>query len=197
MGAPSTLARLMKFSKELEDAPKAKTDTNGAVHTEYMPKFDIERVLGKSRLLNIPITSKARILSPASCKPYEHSTLRSLLHEIIVDIAHNILRISDTAEECIAGIAGDRPVFLTVAGPTGHLAAVQRSLKSKGLKYQLRQHRTHEDGIVTRGKSDLVAIVGMAGRFPGSETIEGYFEDLVEKKIQLKKVRNYNFSRNR
>ena len=122
------------------------------------------------------------------------------MHEIIVDIAHNILRISDPAEECIAGIAGiagDRPVSLTVAGPTGHLAAEQRSLKSKGLEYQLRQHRTHEEGIVTRGKSDIVAIVGMAGPFPGSENIEGYFEDLVEKKVQLKKVRNCDSSRNR
>lgn len=70
MGAPSTLARLMKFSRELEEAPKVQTDTNGAVHTEYMPRFDMDTVLGKSALLDTPITSKARIVSPASCKPY-------------------------------------------------------------------------------------------------------------------------------
>ena len=189
MGAPSTLARLMKFSKELEEAPKVKTDTNGAVHTEYMPKFDLDTVLGKSPLLDNPITPKARIISPASCKPYQHSTLRSLLGEVMIDIAHNILRINDTAEECISGIVGNRSVSLTVAGPTGHLTAVQRSLKSKGLGHEIRQHRNSREKLATRGGSDLIAIVGMAGRFPGSETVEGFFEDLIEEKIQLKKVR--------
>ena len=184
------MARLMKFSKELEEAPKTKIDTNGSVHTKCMPQFDVETVLGESPLLNTPITSKARIISPTSCKPYEHSLLRSLLGEIMIDIAHNILRINDTAEECISGIFGKRSVSLTVAGPTGHLTAVQRSLTSKGLDYQIRQYRNPEEGITARGGSDLVAIVGMAGRFPGSETIEGFFEDLIVEKVQLKKVRN-------
>ena len=187
----------MEFSKELEEAPKVKTDTNGAVHTEYMPKFDLETVLGESPLLETPITSKARIISPASCKPYKHSTLRSLLGEIMSDIAHNILRINDTAEECISGIVGKRSVSLTVVGPTGHLTAVQRSLESKGLEHQIRRHRNHEEKLATRGGSDLIAIVGMAGRFPGNETVEGFFEDLIEEKIQLKKVRNTDGSQNR
>lgn len=189
LGAPSSMARLMKFSKELEQAPKMKTDTNGAVHTEYMPKFDMDRVLGDSSLLDTPITSKARIISPASCKPYTHTTLRSLLSEILVDITHNILRINDTAEECISGLVGTRPVSLTVAGPTGHLTAVQRVMQSKGIDFHIREHRSPEEGVVKRGGSDLVAIVGMAGRFPGSDTPDGFFEDLLEGKIQLKKVR--------
>ena len=189
MGAPSTLARLMKFSKELEEAPKANADTNGAVHTKYMPTFDVEKVLGTSSLLDVPITSKARMVSPSSCKPYEHDTLRSLLGEILIDIAHNILRINDTVEACLSGIAAQRSVSLTVVGPTGHLTAVQRCLKQKSLDHHIRRHREPEEEAISRGGSDLIAIVGMAGRFPGSETIEAFFEDLVDEKIQLKKVR--------
>jgi hypothetical protein len=188
MGAPSSLARLMEFSKELNDAPKMKTDTNGPVHTWFMPTFNIEKVLGTSPLLDTPITSKSRIISPGSCKQYNHSTLRSLLAEILVDIAHNILRINDTAEACISGLDSKRPVSLIVAGPTGHLTAVQRILQSKGLDHQLRQHRSPDTDVTRRGGSDLVAIVGMAGRFPGSDSIDGFFEDLNQGKIQIKKV---------
>ncbi len=188
MGAPSSIAALMEFSKELEQAPKVKADTNGAVHTEYMPKFDIDMVLGDSPLLDTPITSKARIISPSSCKPYAHDNLRSLLSEVLVDIASNILRINDTAEESISGLVVERPVSLTVAGPTSHLTAVKRVLQTKGLKYDMNEHRSSDDGRVSRGGSDLIAIVGMAGRFPGSETIDGFFEDLLEGKTQLKKV---------
>ena len=178
----------MQFSKELDDAPKTKTDTNGAVHTEYMPRFDVERVLGESPVLNTPITSKASMISPASCKPYTHNTLRSLLAEIMTDIAHNILRINDTAHACISGLLAKRHISLTVAGPTGHLTAVQRMLQSKGLEYELREHHMSDTGVMSRGGSDLVAIIGMAGRFPGSETIDGFFEDLIDGKIQLTKV---------
>jgi iterative type I PKS product template protein len=198
IGAPSSLGRLMEFSKELEEAPKMKTDTNGAVHTEYMPTFDIETILGDSPLLDRPITSKARMLSPASCNPYTHETLRSLLSEILPDIAHRILRIDDTADACISGLVGKRPVSLIVAGPTGHLTAVERTLRSKKIEYQIKQHRSPEKlGIASRGGSDLVAIVGMSARLPGSDTVEAFFETLLEGKIQLKKIPKSRFDLDR
>ena len=193
MGAPSSVARLMQFSKELEQAPQVKTDTNGAVHTEYMPRFDIEGVLGGSSLLDTPITSKARMISPGSCKQYDHSTLRSLLAEILVDIAHNVLHIHETAEVCISELVGKGPVSLTVAGPTGHLTAVQRVLQTKNVEYQMRQLRSPKNDTISRGGSDLIAIVGMSGRFPGSETVEGFFEDLLEGKRQIKRIPKSRF----
>ena len=190
MGAPSTLARFMNFSEEMELAPKVATDTNGAVHTPYMPAFDVEAVLGDSPILDTPVTSKARIISPATCKPYSHTTLKPLLAEIMVDIAHNILRINDTIEEFIPGLEGQGLVSMVVAGPTGHLPAIERVLQNKGIDYRQREHdKKPRDGTTaSRGGSDLVAIVGMSGRFPGSETIEDFFEDLLEGKGQIKRV---------
>ena len=196
MGAPSSLSRLMEFSKEIDQAPKTQTDTDGAVHTEYMPRFNVDRVLGDSSLLNTPITSKARMISPGSCRQYTHTSLRSLLGEIMVDIAHNVLHINGTVEECISGLPGKGPISLTVAGPTGHLAAVQRILQTNGIEYHIRQHRRPPSGITSRAGSGLVAIVGMSGRFPGSETVEGFFEDLVEGKRQIKKVSDSMYPQN-
>ncbi|KAF2639737.1 ketoacyl-synt-domain-containing protein [Massarina eburnea CBS 473.64] len=193
MGAPSSLGRLMEFSKELEDAPKMKTETNGAVHTEFMPTYDLDKVLGNSPLLDTPITSKARIHSPASCTPYSHTTLRSLLSEILPDIAHRILRIDDTSEACISDIVGQRPVTVTVAGPTGHLPAVEKVLKNKNIQYQIKQHRTPSTDSVSRGGSDMIAIVGMAARLPGSDTVEAFFETLLAEQIQIKKIPKSRF----
>lgn len=178
----------MEFSEEMDRAPKTRTDTDGAVHTEYMPRFDIEKVLGDSPLLDTPITSKARIVSPGSCKQYTHTSLRPLLAEILIDIAHNVLHIDQTIEECISGLTRKGPITLTVAGLTGHLPAVQRILQSKKLEYHIRQHRSPQLSGTRRAGSDLVAIVGMSGRFPGSETIEAFFEDLLEGKGHIKKV---------
>ncbi|PVH97121.1 putative polyketide synthase [Periconia macrospinosa] len=192
IGAPSSLRRLMEFSKELEDAPKMKTETNGAVHTQYMPTYDLEKVLGNSPLLELPITSKARIHSPASCKQYTHTTLRSLMSEILPDIAHRILRIDDTAEACISKIASDKPLVMTVAGPTGHQTAVEKVLKSKSIKYQIKEHRrANKDS--GRGGSDSIAIVGMSSRLPGSDNVEAFFESLLEQQVQIKKIPKSRF----
>lgn len=190
IGPPSTFPRLWAWSPELDQAPKVKTDTNGPIHTTHMPGIDLEKVLGDSPLLDTPITFKARIISPGSCKPYEHTTLRSLLREMITDIAHNVLYLSGTTEESISGLVGNGKVRLTVAGPTGHLPAVQRALKDKGIEFELNQHRELRIADNARGGSDLVAIVGMSGRFPGSETIEGFWEDLLAGKNHIKKVSN-------
>jgi hypothetical protein len=150
-------------------------------------------VLGDSPLLNNPITAKARIISPGSCKPYAHATLRNLLAEMLVDIAHNVLHLAGTTEACIAELVGKRPVDVIVAGPTGHLPIIQRTLQAKGIGYNFREHHDPtQDTKMSRGGSDQVAIVGMAGRFPGSDTINGFWEDLVAGKIHIKKVRHHN-----
>jgi len=193
MGAPSSLSRLMEFSEEMDKASKTQTETDGAVHTTYMPRFDVDKVLGNSPLLDTPITSKAKIISPGSCKQYAHTSLRSLLVEIMVDIAHNILNINRTIEECASDLIHSGPVSLTVVGPTSHLPAVQRVLQSKGIEYRTRQHQSPRNNITRRAGSDLVAIVGMSGRFPGSETIDGFFEDLLAGKRQVKKVSNSRY----
>lgn len=185
-GAPSSLRGLMEFSKDLDECPKIDTDTKAA-HTPYLPPIDMDVVLGTSPLLNRKLPSKARILSPSSCKPYVHSSLRSLLREMIEDIVSNVLLIDRTTETC-ASLFKDRPVSLIVAGPTGHQAAVERVLKLRDVRYQIREHEGTSQANTKRGGSDLIAVVGMAARLPGSDTVDAFFENLMDGKVQLKKV---------
>ncbi|MCJ1403878.1 hypothetical protein MMC11_007101 [Xylographa trunciseda] len=192
IGPPSSLTRLWAYSPDLDRAAKIPTDTNGPIHTSHMPRINVEKVLGHSSLLDIPISSKARIASNSSSGTYSHSTLRSLLAHMITDIAHNVLYLTNTLDECISGLADTRKVRLTVVGPTGHLPTVQSALKDAGIKCDVNSHLDAKVNRV-RGGSDLVAIVGMAGRFPGSETIDRFWEDLLEGKNQIKKVPKSRF----
>ena len=185
-GAPSTLKRLMDFSPELNDCPKIETDTKAA-HTPYLPPIDIEYVLGRSTLLDLPITEKARILSPSTCKRYGQDTLRSLLSEMLLDIVANELLIDDTTKACIE-IFKDKPVVLTVAGTTAHLPAVEGVLKTQKMRYQIKQHRLIDDQRSRRGGSGSIAVVGMSARLPGSHDVDSFFESLMEGKVQLQKV---------
>lgn len=152
-----------------------------------MPKIDLAIILGDSPSLDYPITSKVKITSNSSRKAYSHPTLRSLLGEMITDIARNVLYLSDTVEECVSDLVGKGNIRLTTVGPTGHLPTVQRALQDRGIIYEMNQHLDPMIGKF-RGGTDLVAIVGMAGRFPGSETIGGFWEGLLAGKNHIKKV---------
>lgn len=189
IGPPSSLKSLWAWSPELDHAAKIPTDTNGPIHTTHMPKIDLAKVLGNSPLLGTPISSKAKITSNSSRRVYSHSTLGSLLREMIIDIAHNVLYLSDTLEECVLGLAGKGKVRLTTVGPTGHLPSVQRVLQDKGIEFDMNQH-LETNVEKARGGTDLIAIVGMAGRFPASETIDGFWEGLLAGKDHIKKVSN-------
>jgi hypothetical protein len=156
-----------------------------------MPKIDLEKVLGTSPLLDTEILPKANITSNSSRKSYCHTTLRSLLAEMITDIAHNVLYLSDTLDQCISGLVGKENVRLTVVGSTGHLPTVQRELQNKNILFEMNRHLNPPSLGKSRGGSDLVAIVGMAGRFPGSETIVGFWEDLLAGKNLITKVINW------
>ena len=171
----------------LDRAAKTKTDTNGAIHTEHMPTIDAEEVLDGSAILDIPLSSKARIGRNSRKGVFTESTLGGLLREMIVEIAHKVLKLSATVEECISILERNRGVKLTVIGPTGHTSTVQRLLQENRIAYQLNQHSEQQNDSL-RGGSDSIAIVGMSGRFPASETIEGFWENLLAGKSFIREV---------
>lgn len=189
IGPPSSLKQLASWSPDIRDASHIRTSVTGPIHTKHAPKIDIPKVLGDSPLLQKPIDhAKVRMFSPSSCKQYSHLTLGDLLAEIVEDIAHNVLRVTDVVHTCVSTLDVTKDVRVSVMGPTNHLAAVKMALQSNGIEYQVRQPVTTPKNENSRGGSDLIAIVGMAGRFPGSDTVDGFWEDLVAGKCQIKEV---------
>ncbi|KAK3297920.1 beta-ketoacyl synthase [Chaetomium fimeti] len=192
IGPPSSMDQLTSWSPVIQAAAGIKTDVDGPMHSCWSPKVDAAGIVGNSTLLQQPLNpAKARMLSPAgSCARYDHSTLASLLEEIVDDVAHKPLHITDTIKETVVGLRGSEHVTLSVMGPTNHQAAATQALKSSGIKYKVKQtgRETSAASNTNRGGSGLVAIVGMAGRFPGSDTIEGFWEDLLDGKCHIKEI---------
>lgn len=126
--------------------------------------------------------------SPGSCARYKHLTLGSLLEEVIEDIAHNILHVTESIRCSISDIDIKNNIKLTVMGPTNHLVWIRQALEARGIQYQLNQPNMTIRNEMARGGSDLIGIVGMSGRFPGSETVERFWEDLMSGKCHIKEV---------
>ena len=68
---------------------------------------------------------------------------------------------------------------LSVIGPTAHANSVQAALEENKLNVKMTDS-VEELGshVPTRRGSGLVAVVGMSGRFPGSESIHAFWESL-------------------
>lgn len=171
----------------LDKAAKIKTDTNGAIHTENIPRIDVQEVLGGSAILDTPLSSKAKIGRNSREGVFTESTLGGLLREMIIEIAHKVLKLSATIEECMSTLGHNRGVKFIAIGPSTHTSTVQRSMQDHRIAYQITQHSEQQNDSL-RGGSDDIAIVGMSGRFPASETVEGFWENLLAGKSFIREV---------
>lgn len=176
----------MAFSTELKDCPKIATDAKAA-HTPFIPPLEATQVLGDSVLLDRQFKPKARILSPSSCTPYAHKSLRPLLSEMFADIFTNVLLIDDTTQVCISAFK-DRSVSLIIAGGSANMPGIERHLKTNRMQYHIKQAGTLERPRFSRGGTGLIAVVGMSARLPGSDNVDAFFESLMDGRVQLKKV---------
>jgi hypothetical protein len=185
-GPPTTIERLFETT-ELGETPKTKTDAGGGVHMPNLPELDLDTIVGDSPLLDTPITSKAKIRSPYDCELRSASTLGELFKEVIHDVAQRMLRLSDTLEVVMQDF-GARPVQLTLVGVTGHSPFLQKAFQSKGVDMTITRHGMDPTFTSERGGSNNIAIVGMAGRFPGSESLEEYWQLLLDGQRLIREV---------
>ncbi|EKG09635.1 Beta-ketoacyl synthase [Macrophomina phaseolina MS6] len=188
-GAPSSLARLRDWSPEIRSLPHLTTYGSGCVHTKYMPKIDAAKVLADSPILQFPIHhDKAKMACPRPSGRYESSTLGDLLGDVVNEIAHEVLSVDRTIECCVSRLDRARTVTIAALGPTSHEAALQKALKTAGIAHEMASCEASVGREGLRGGLDSIAIVGMAGRFPENETVEGFWQDLLAAKCHIKKV---------
>jgi 3-oxoacyl-(acyl-carrier-protein) synthase len=206
VGAPSSLERLAGWSPEIGAGPSLETSIPGPIHSRCLPAMDASKIVGSSPIAKHPIDTgaarKAHLYSPGSLKRYEESTLGPLLEHMVEDIAHNVLQVSSTIQDCVGRLDQKGSYKLSVMGPTNHLAAMERALKSQAISFHTEGPSTgitEDTGALaeacdaTRGGSDLIAVVGMAGRFPGSDSVEAFWEDLVAGKSQVREIPKSRF----
>ena len=131
-------------------------------------------------------------MSTSTCVPFIASNLRTLIHQMLEDVAQNTLRITDTVQAIVSDLKGGQGTDLIVVGPTTHTVLIQGALEDAHIKVNLLSHvgrtsPTHK----LRGGSDDIAIVGMSGRFPGSESVKEFWETLQKGQDFHRKVKSY------
>lgn len=179
-GPPSVLTRLWCSSTPIGQASRRELPANAAVHSPHLPCLDTDKILASSAMfLTTPVSARARILSPCNGELYSSSNLRDLLLAMIQDISHNYMDLMQTFQKAASGFRSVRNVDLMVIGPTAHASSVQAALEENKLNVNVTNSIENSvSHVSTRNGSGLVAVVGMSGRFPGSESIQAFWESL-------------------
>lgn len=179
-GPPSTLSELWAFSPELGLAPKLELVAEGAVHAPHLPLLNADAIIGDSPIFLTPYPSKAKIVSTSSCLPYTANDMRSLLSQMIADIGRNTLRLTESVDFLLSNVSKEtKEVDLIVVGPTAHTRVLQVALQDASFRVNtISEPSIPSPATDLRGGSGKVAIVGMSGRFPGSESIQEFWANL-------------------
>lgn len=129
------------------------------------------------------------MVSTSTGERYSASDLQTLLRQMLPDIGENQLHVTDTVQKVVSGLRGYENVELYVVGPTAHTSLVQDALQKAGKTVTVfRQAGVPAKDQDTREGSGLVAIVGMSGRFPGGESLQEFWDLLLQGRDTHEKV---------
>ncbi|KAK8017980.1 polyketide synthase [Apiospora marii] len=196
VGPPTSLRRLAEFSPEIGQSPHIPADVGAPAHAPYMLGVDAEEAVaavGYSSTLDRPLDwgKVTMVASSGDCEPQRFDTLRELLCDIFDDVLLRRLLVDKTIESSIARLPRNATISVHEVGNTTHMPPVLKTLAAVGLPYDvIPTYSPPPPGSapLTRGSSDLIAIIGMSGRFPGSDNVDEFWRELMSGACHIKKV---------
>lgn len=174
----------------LNEAPRVPTDARGGVHMPQLPELKENDIVGASPLLEKTLPSTALVWSPYNCQQRQALTLKQLLVDIIRDVTQKPLMLHDVISALGEHLSSCQGVNLVAAGYTPHLPVIQRAFLSRGIDCTITENEENQESTLqsSRGGTDKFAIVGMSGRFPGSESVAEYWQSLLDAERFIREV---------
>ncbi|OCK77458.1 PKS16 protein [Lepidopterella palustris CBS 459.81] len=192
-GPPTTLEALFANSNVLGAVSKIRLPISAAFHANHLAMPNIEKIISSCDLFDRPSRLDMRIFSPNTGRPLIANSLRELLHLIIEDILQHVLHWPKLVEAITLELK-DQEVDLKIFGPTNVASSLRRALEQKGnriIDTHRHSQQTSKQSAVVPG---AIAVIGMAGRFPGAESLEEFWDILERGKDLHKEVPSDRFN---
>lgn len=184
LSGPPTLLQAFISSGTLRAARKLPLPIYGAYHAEHLPLPDLDYIMGDSPLLERPVQATGSILHPKTTQP---QPFRELLQLVLQEVLQQPLDL-DNIIRYISRDTADHDVHLTSIGPA-RMSSLERALQPSHVsRLGSRQLQSPQSNLPLLDNSDSIAVVGMAGRFPGAESVDELWKTLVEGKDQHRLV---------
>ena len=172
-GPPSTLNALAEDADFLHLVEFPRTPFRCALHASHIPEVNVDRILGLS-----PALDRHRVQRPYYFRENQNHLLstKEVFHQAVLDIAHNPIQVEKLIEAAAVALRGktNSKVIITGFGSLDDTSAVctvfqQHHLDVETDDSKLRPNPGYD---APSTPSDGIAVVGMSGRFPGSDTLD-------------------------
>lgn len=180
MSGPPTLLQAFLSSEHLRTARKLLLPIYGAFHAEHLPLPDLDSIIGDSPHLGRLVQSNTSLLHSDNAQP---QVLRELLRRELGELLQQPLDIENVVQKTCKS-AADQDVRLTSIGPA-RMSGLERALKPSHIcRLGSRQLQSPQGIPLALDSDESIAVVGMAGRFPGAESVDELWRVLVEGRDQ-------------
>lgn len=193
-GPPSVLRRLRETSAPLRKSDTSELPAFGAVHAAHLAAPEFDDLVDESPLLTRPLKTGYRLLSGSRYAPYDASTLKDLLPQIMLDIFQNETDPSRVFEVAGSYLRKGASPSLYMLGATSYLVLLRRSLHTQGFKVDLKTNPPSLQTAELRGGSGSVAVVGMSGQFPGAASVDEMWDVLMRREELHRKIPTERFN---
>jgi hypothetical protein len=187
-GPPSVLTEFVSSCSASGGLRCSRLPIFGAFHAKHLPSPKTESVIGSSDYLSLPIPPGTQVIDPSSGSQYQAATFKHLLKEVLDHIFQRQLYPSKAVEGALKDLSNsDGPLKLSIFGPTNAENFLRQSTKAVGFE-QVHILTSEGTQVPIQDSSEAIAIVGMSGRFPGGETLQQFWDVLVQNKDLHKQV---------
>ncbi|KAK2758262.1 polyketide synthase pks13 [Arachnomyces sp. PD_36] len=156
IGPPSILELVLNECLALKNLPKNELNIHALQHTLSISEADIDYIVGKSPLLDTPLLPGYKIWG---------------LDEIFPRPLTPTGALNDS-------LGTSRHIDIKIMGPSSHTAYLAKALQTAG-----REVSIHDDLSAkppTSDSRDGIAIIGMAGKGPGSDDLEEFWNVILK-----------------
>ncbi|KAJ3578716.1 hypothetical protein NPX13_g1854 [Xylaria arbuscula] len=189
LSGPPALLEAFLSTEPLRNSRRLLLPIYGAYHATHLPLPDLDYILGDSPFLGRRVNDNRSLLC---LRTTEDRSLRESLRSVLQQILQEPLNIDDDIHE-LARHTANFNVHLTSIGPA-RMSSLERELRPVDVcRFGSRQLRSTPTNTQPLDLSESIAVVGMAGRFPGAENADELWEVFITGKDQHRLIPSDRF----
>ncbi|GFF26151.1 conidial yellow pigment biosynthesis polyketide synthase [Aspergillus udagawae] len=198
-GPPSTLDTLAQGLDLDSELTRPDTLCRCPMYGSHLPPLDVDQVVGAWGVLELYQVKRPLYSAHTSTSSLPANTLVELLRRVVVEIAHKPMHIENTVSALAAAIEASTKddAVLTTVGSTWDASTMQDLLLQHGQTVSLGEFPSCPTPFGSSLDSippDAIAVVGMSGRFPESDTLDEFWRLLETGKTTHQEIPCSRFS---
>lgn len=193
IGPPSVLQLVITQCPAVRKLPKNPLEIKAIQHTLVSSHAEINYMVGHSAFLNRPLIGCAQRLWGIDDPAASYANWGDLLRAVCLQVLSRPLDITQVADKLNSRLdeEGLRTVRLVQVGSSSHapyVASVLRKTAGKDVSMYDQHSLRQTDDVGANLKTGRIAIVGMAGRGPGSDNVEEFWDVIMSQQDLCQEV---------